>query len=322
MTESRWKELLGKYEKGKCSEPERELLHHFFDRLQSQEDIWQRLGLSEKDRIRLELFMAVHRKIRKAERSALLLKTMRRAAVWLLLAIGLGGVGFYFQSNLPEREIARVIKKHTEKGQKLTVRLPDGSTVRLNSESSLTYPSVFSATREMELTGEAFFEVQKNPERPFIVKSGDINTTVLGTSFNVSAYPDQKDIKVTVATGKVKVDTRGRSLELSPGEEATYQLSSKQLIATEADLSRSLAWKNGTLVFEGNTLKEVTRQLSRWYGVDIALRTSGDSTCELEMTFDDLSLTEVLDQLEIVTGVRYQFVTDYQVEIIGNACQN
>ena len=109
-----------------------------------------------------------------------------------------------YTTNKPGTAPLELLVKETQRGQKSTITLADGSTVMLNAQSRLTYPRQFAGTREVVLEGEAFFLVNHNPDKPFVVRSGRLQTTVLGTSFNIEAFPE-KNIKVTVATGKVRV---------------------------------------------------------------------------------------------------------------------
>lgn len=156
----------------------------------------------------------------------------------------------------------------TPKGGQYQVTLPDGTKAWLNAASSLSYPLHFDAKeRRVKMTGEAYFEVAKNKNRPFIVESDKQEIQVLGTHFNVNAYPDEGMVKTTLAEGSVRVRARnGQSALLKPGQQAILN---GDIQVKEADIAQQLAWKNGDFIFRGETLESVLRQVSRWYDVEV-----------------------------------------------------
>lgn len=160
--------------------------------------------------------------------------------------------------------ISNTIK--TPPGGQFTLTLADGTKVWLNAASSITYPTSFSDhRRNVSISGEVYFEVAKNKEKPFIVNVGTNNTVeVLGTHFNINSYSDEKTIKTTLLEGKVKVSEGYASVMLVPGQQ-----SSGLTVHTGVDLDQVMAWKNGEFSFEGKTLQEVLRELARWYNLTI-----------------------------------------------------
>ncbi|WP_207510931.1 FecR family protein [Longitalea luteola] len=168
----------------------------------------------------------------------------------------------------------------TPRGGQYKLTLPDGSNVWLNAASSITYPTAFTAKeRVVTITGEAYFEVAKNAARPFIVKKGTTSVTVLGTHFNVNAYEDEANLKVTLLEGSVKVSSEAgnrkwenkaeHSAILKPGQQAVVKPHSPLAINYSPDIDKVMAWKNGIFNFHRASLQEVMRQLSRWYNVDV-----------------------------------------------------
>lgn len=318
MQRSQLDQLLEKYENGNCTQEEQEILFQFFDSFQDHKDIWEGLEETEKQKYKNDIFNAVNAKINQAEhatksRNAQLWKVA--ASILLISCLGL----LYLFVKQPTKHV-EFITKSTEYGQKLKVKLHDGSLVHLNSGSSITYPKHFTNTREIRLAGEAFFEVVRNPEKPFLVKSGEVTTRVLGTSFNISAYRTDPKVQVTVASGKVKVTSAEKSLQLLPGQQASYSIN--HLILNEVDIDQYLAWREGVLVFDGSNLEEIASELERWYGVDIAFESVQSDDCNLKLSFDNLSLNQVLKQLEILTGISYVFTDNQKVEIRGIGCAN
>ena len=160
---------------------------------------------------------------------------------------------------------------HTPRGGQYQLTLPDGTRVWLNAASSITYPVAFiGKDRPVQISGEAYLEVATNKGKPFIVNvEGGSAIEVLGTHFNVNSYSDENSVKTTLLEGSIKV-TAGpnAAVTLKPGQQA--QLTMQHLsVDNSADTEKVLAWKNGLFDFDGASLQEVLRQLSRWYDVDV-----------------------------------------------------
>jgi ferric-dicitrate binding protein FerR (iron transport regulator) len=154
----------------------------------------------------------------------------------------------------------------TPRGGRYQLALPDGTLVWLNAASSITYPIAFTGRqRSVKISGEVYFEVTKNKEQPFVVDvDGRTTVEVLGTGFDVNAYTDEGSVKTTLLEGSVKVGT----VLLRPGEQA--QLGQKGTsVVHNVNLDKVMAWKNGLFNFEDVDLKEVMRQLARWYDIEV-----------------------------------------------------
>jgi len=195
------------------------------------------------------------------------------------------------------------------------LRLSDGTTVYLNSETKLKYPEVFGGEeRKVYLEGEAYFEVAEDPEHPFRVMVNDVEIEVLGTHFNVNAYPEQKGVATTLAEGKVKVKDRGREAVLIPGQQAVA--TPEGLDVREVDVQEFLSWKDGLFIFRRMPLAEIMTQVYRWYGIkpefsDKALR---------ELTFTgvinkNLSAEKLFRVIGDVVDVRFTMEEDDRVKI-------
>lgn len=159
----------------------------------------------------------------------------------------------------------------TTRGESYQLRLPDGTMVWLNAASSITYPVSFSnaASREVKLAGEAYFEVAKDKKRPFLVTTIQQQIRVLGTEFNVNAYPDEPEIKTTLLEGTIKLSLEEGSQNriLKPGEQAT--LAGTKLSVSTVDVEQAIDWKNGDFVFQSEPLTSLMRRVSRWYNVSV-----------------------------------------------------
>lgn len=158
----------------------------------------------------------------------------------------------------------------TTKGETYRIKLPDGTHVWLNAASSISYPVRFAngGTRTVQLMGEAYFEVAKDPKHPFIVQTKDQQVEVLGTHFNVNSYADEPAIQTTLLEGRVQVSSHNQKLQLFPGQQSTLTangvLRSKQIDATPI-----IAWTNNEFMFDGDDIESVMRKIERWYNVDV-----------------------------------------------------
>ncbi|WP_346319307.1 FecR domain-containing protein [Chitinophaga sp. YIM B06452] len=157
----------------------------------------------------------------------------------------------------------------TPRGRQFRITLPDDTKVWLNAASSLRYPTAFTGKeRRVEVTGEAYFEVAKNKDKPFLV---EVNNTaevqVLGTHFNINAYANEPAIYTTLLEGKVGVVSNRQGAMLKPGQQA--QISNGIKVADDVDIDKVMAWKNGVFNFEGATLEQFLRQVERWYDIDV-----------------------------------------------------
>lgn len=184
-----------------------------------------------------------------------------------------------------------------------TVTLPDQTEIVLNRYSSLTYPERFRGKdRKVQLQGEAYFEVSKDAAHPFKVEAGAIIVQVLGTHFNVEAYPEDTQVKTTLLEGSVSVSLIGKaeeSLILSPNESAIYNKDKKSLtLHTENNASEEIIWRNGTLLFKSIPLQEIVRQLSNAFHTDIRIEDADLQNYRMTATFSDgETLEEILSLL-------------------------
>lgn len=158
---------------------------------------------------------------------------------------------------------------NTPAGGQYQLILPDGTKVYLNSLSSLKFPVIFTGeSRNVTVTGEAYFEVAKNKKMPFIVSINDVNVEVLGTQFNIMAYKDENFMKTTLLEGSVKITKGNAKRILIPGKQALTN-SSEEIEVVDADVEEATAWKNGYFKFNKQDIKSIMRQLSRWYNIDV-----------------------------------------------------
>jgi hypothetical protein len=158
----------------------------------------------------------------------------------------------------------------TPRGGQYQLVLPDGSKVWLNASSSIHFPTAFAGhERNVELTGEAYFEIAKNKQKPFHVNVNGMQVEVLGTHFNVNAYGDEGAIKTSLLEGSVKIKKGNISGLLKPGQQGVLKKNSTDLEIKNADMNEAIAWKNGLFEFDGADIKSIMREIGRWYDVDV-----------------------------------------------------
>lgn len=246
------------------------------------------------------------------------------AAAVLLLVIGIASWGWFFSSPNPTmmNSTTQWLSASATQGETLTLTLPDGSTVTLNSGSSLRYPSAFTTEkREVQLDGEAFFEVTSNPKKPFIVKTEILTTEVLGTSFNIEAFPSQNEARVTLVTGKVRVQAGAQQCELHPSQQAVFHKTTQQIQVQTVATNDFTDWKEGILRFRESSLPTVVQKIEKHYGVQIRLEVENAERCYLSGTFVKEDLNVVLKQLIFIhSELSYEYI-DSQHLVLKGKCE-
>ncbi|MFO7823490.1 MAG: FecR domain-containing protein, partial [Cyclobacterium sp.] len=222
-------------------------------------------------------------------------------------------VNVFFPQPVPKIvEIPVVYEEHVAPpGVKSNLTLQDGSKVILNSGSSLRYIKNFEPhQRIVELRGEAFFEIAKETERPFTVRTGPVSTTALGTSFNIKAY-DNKSLDISLLTGRVLVQrdsVLSQPVNLQKGEGLEIDLNHQEMKRVIFDQDRVLAWTKKTIVFDQSPMWEIKRVLENWYGVSIRFSNSPHPNLEVSGRFQDQTLKNVLEGLSY--SARFEFTID------------
>ncbi len=218
------------------------------------------------------------------------------------------------QFNFNEERSAPVtlISKKTLPGQKSIVTLFDGTKVILNAGSELKYPQMFgNKTREVYLKGEAYFEVIHDSRKPFIVHSGELATTVLGTKFNVMAFPDESIIKISLVNGKVVVSkTTGTGnaerITLQPKQQYVYDVKSKKGTIKKFDVLQEVGWKDNKYVFDNVPLSKALIRLGRAFGVKFELGISDRNKYRIKANFNNESLWTILEAIRYATNLNYK----------------
>lgn len=247
-------------------------------------------------------------------------KTFRLPSVLLRIAALLviaAGIGYYFVGSQNSSETSFATARESK-----SISLPDGTKVTLNADSRLAYEGDFSgATRNVSLEGEAFFDVVKNPDRPFVITVSDATIEVLGTSFNVNAYSSSKDISVSVSTGRVAFRKRNAEDEviLEKGmygllDRGTNTLKSYDLIPGNPDY-----WRTGILSYSDLPLREVVADLSRNFNVTVAIEENKIGGCRFTSTFEQPKLDEILEILTLTMNLTLEKTAD-GYRLTGEGC--
>lgn len=211
-----------------------------------------------------------------------------------------------YQSESNRREVAEYNTIRTPMGGQFQVILADGTHVWLNAGSSLKYPTRFNEPeRRVELTGEAYFDVTKNPSQPFIVTAGNASIRVKGTSFNVNAYSDEPVLKTTLIHGAVTVTVQNQSINILPGQQAAINKVGVLSLINDADLGAETAWKDGKFVFHNDNIQTVMRQLARWYDIDVTYSNGVSNDEFVGVISRYASLSDVLKMLQTTETVQF-----------------
>ena len=202
----------------------------------------------------------------------------------------------------------------TPKGGQYAITLSDGTKVWLNAASSLRFPAAFiGKSRVVELTGEAYFEVAKNPAMPFKVKVKNMEVEVLGTHFNVNAYEDENTVSTTLLEGSVKVTSGNDHKTISPAQQVIMNENGSLNVADNVDVEEVIAWKNGELRFENTKVSKIMRQLARWYDVEIAYQGNVPDVALSGIISRKEDVSQLLEILEATHKVHFQMTGNHIV---------
>lgn len=234
-----------------------------------------------------------------------------RVAAVLVPLVVCAGVWFYQANRVDMAEVA------TLAGEQKEVRLPDGSTVWLNACSKIRYPERFrESSRQVCLTGEAYFSVTRNERKPFEVVVKDVTVEVLGTQFNVRAYPDDGLVTTTLTSGMVAVLLPEKRYTLRPTQELVYNIADGSVVV-KGGADSSTSWRDGSLIFNGVSMRDIFKELERKFDVrfDCSQYTLPDDRFSAKFTSAE-GLTQVLDVLRDVAGGGFIYRIDGKTILI------
>jgi transmembrane sensor len=319
--------LLKKYKAGLCTPEETARVRQWYDSFKDSSD-----DLNAED-AQLAADEAAHQTLIKLfgdnhvrqlhHKKTGLLYTLLRIAACLIL-----GYTLYFmvgKFKKPQPNLITYSKYSTRKGERREIQLSDGSIVILNVASTIQIASDFGIQkRDVLLQGEAFFLVSKDKTRPFIIKTGKIQTRVVGTSFNINAYTDEGSVSVAVATGKVQIekeDAKGKALigrDLTHNHLLVYDVQKETYHQTMADADLLSAWRTNKLVFNQAPITRIARILERSYNISVILTGKQRRQGLYTVTFDNYSLDKLLPMLANLSGITYEFKNQQLIINIQN----
>lgn len=273
---------------------------------------------SLEEQMRKPIWMQINRQRKKAERRVIYLKTVTIAASISILI----GITIYasYQWGYQSRN-TQLVYLENPTGVKSSVKLPDGTKVTMNAGSTLSYPAEFvSDSREVEISGEAYFDVAPDKKRPFIVKAENIRVHVLSTLFNVKAYRNDQAIEVTLEEGLVKIesDHLPETVFIKPGEQIRYDKTTRQYTSLKVNPGNFTGWREGRLYFTGSSLGDIAKELERKFNVQIII--DSEELKQIAFTGDFVrneTLEQILRVMTIDNRINYT-IEESQVRIYKN----
>ncbi len=317
------KNLIRKFYENKCTDEEYEFMIEYLkslDEKELNEFMESHIEQLEKDKIQPDInFQPDFDKIRNKitvgnpQRMKFRRKPVYSIAASIAIFIIMSAYAIYLLGVFDAPEKITWNEKITKLGQKSILTLLDGTRITLNAGSKLMYPTKFGKEiREVRLEGEAYFEVTSNPQKPFIVKSGEVTTTVLGTKFNIKAYPGETDIKVALLEGKVKVSKKVKNdsedIFLLPKQQLVYNRNTKKERISEFDPRKIIGWRNNVLVFENEKLSEILTTLERAFGIKLEIKDKKAAQKRISADFEDESFWAIIEVIKYLTGLKTESI--------------
>ena len=305
---SKIKQLFERYQSGTATPQERKLVESWFDSHNHDPAVKHEIDPSVFEDLdaRINVLLQQPAKVRKIN-----FRWLQVAAVFLMMGVA----GLFIRRNyaVKIRKPETFTEIRAVKGMKKEITLQDGTTVFLNSGSSVFVSSDFGVkNRTVKLTGEAFFHVHRDVTKPFIIQTGKLATTVLGTSFDINAYPEDDHVKVTVATGKVKIEGTTRTGQaqlfakgLIHNQALVYNKIKDTHIIKTSNADSISSWRSNHLIFDNASYPEIARTISRWYGMDVELSQPAEDNKRYTLSFYNERVDKVLNVLSTLTGMTY-----------------
>lgn len=237
---------------------------------------------------------------------------LRNAAAIFILGMILPVI--YYSTNISSKGNQQVVQyKESLSNEKVKkVTLSDGTDVWLMSGSTISYPSTFAGneTRNVEVKGEAFFNVAKDSKHPFIVNLGEVGLKVIGTSFNVMNYSEENKIQIVLKTGRIDLfkgefNPENQFVKVNPGQLATYSKNESRFSITTTNIDKYTSWTEGILKFRDDPLSDVLKKLGRWYNVRIEVNDSLVANIPFTATIKNENLDQIIDLLQYSTPFKY-----------------
>lgn|GEM_PF-155029 len=322
---SHFRALIQKYLNNTATSEERAAVERYYDLFEEEPRAIDAMGKAETDHLEQTLLNHISREIRPSKS----ISTQQIVFRWAVVAAVVSGLVLFISLYLPEEN--QTVSSHqlrettpfiSQASYNRFLQLPDGTTVVLHGHSSLTYDDSFNvALREVTLTGEAYFDVKHNPEIPFVIHTGKLKTTVLGTAFNIKAWPEQKDITVSVTRGKVKVENENKFLAiLTQDKQVVYNVESDNADQHKIEADSSLAWIQADMTFDNMPFAKLAEHLAKRYNLEIIFKNEDLKNCSFTGRFTGIeTFTEVMNILSATSNTTFS-LNGNQVIISGEKC--
>lgn len=310
--------LLDRYLKRETSPVEDQLIEKWLTENEIADPAWQHLNRPAKDQWLSEVLLDIKSSI-KGNEPKVVLKESRRY-LWYKIAGVAAVLMLIFGLYLSWPELNSTVIPADQKKQ---ITLADGTRVWLNSGAELKYPEAFAGkSRTVYLSGEAYFDVQHDPDKPFLIHTGKVLTTVLGTAFNIKEDLQRHTIQVTVTRGKVSVTDDGKLLSiLTSNQQVSLDLSSRKAVKKTVDANAVIAWQNNDLLFDDITLADAAIQLQQRFHVKITFSNDQLKKCRFSgSTFKDDQLDKILDAITGFNNATWKRKSDGNIIIYGEGC--
>lgn len=305
--------LAKKYAENTATAEEQKAVDYFFDTLQeNQDDVVHLQPSNEKGHY---IFSSIKTKIGLPKQKSKAYKKILQIAAALFILSGL------LYTTLLLIASPAMITQTAANGERKQLQLIDGSIVILNANSSITYPEKFETSRQVELTGEAYFKVYRDTLKPFIVNTHDVTVRVLGTSFNINSY-NNLATKVSVVSGRVQVNSpSGRQIILTKNEQAAFAVNNN-LVRTAHESSEQIAWIDNTIFLKNTTLAETAGIIKNWYGVTVEFEEPELAQLTISGKFKDEKLENVLQSIAFIKHLKIIYKSKNHVLIRRNVNAN
>ena len=311
--------LIEKYKRGECSSRETEFLENYLESFQNNSYEWKENEMGNKiiaeGKIYSEIMKNIDNQKNHYVRGIIFSPTLLKRAASIIFFLILGSAILYVSGIFPKKtDSVFWYEKATSYGEKDIITLTDGSIITLNADSKLKFPDQFDGSRrEIYLEGEAYFEVHHNINQPFIVHTENLSTIVLGTKFNVSAYPENKTIAVSLLEGKVKIlrsekDKVDKIVFLKPKEQLEYDKENDVGSIGLFDSLKAVGWKDNIYKFENEPLHNVLSQIEKAFGVKFKVTSQSVLAQRITIKLEKGSLQTAVEVIKSLTGLDYKIV--------------
>jgi ferric-dicitrate binding protein FerR (iron transport regulator) len=318
--------LLDRYLNGGASPEEIERVETWLNNNGNQNSEWQQLDKADKDQWLSGLFNEIRDTISKPKVIAL----PPRNPLWKYIAAAAAVLAIFFTAYLEWPVLQNRLHSvsltalHVPVNQKKQVTLADGSRIWINAGSELKYPGVFNGkTREVYLAGEAYFDIQHDVSKPFIIHTGKVITTVLGTAFNIKEDKNQHTVVVTVTRGKVSVANGNEPLGIiTPNQQISFNTDNNQHSQVNVDAKQAIAWQENDIHFDDITFADAAKQLQQRFKVKINFANEKIKNCRFTGTaLEGQKLDSILKVICAFNNATYQTMADGSISINGPGCE-